>query len=242
MKPDFSLILPCYNESSHIRQSLPKIIATIHASFSSHEIILIDDKSTDDTRRILKQLVKNYKHVHVYYHRKNRGRGATVQEGIQKARSDIVAFIDIDLEVEPDYLVKMAHLVKSGVDVVVARRYYPLQLYSLQDLIRTIASKIYASIIRIFLDLPIHDTEAGYKCFKRKRIMRVLRDIKDTHWFWDTEIIARSLRHRLTVQEVPVLFLRKLDKKSTVKLASDSVAYIHALYTYKKSLNKMDKP
>lgn len=241
-KIDVSLILPCYNESEHIEKSLPRIISVLENSRYSYEIILIDDKSTDNTIALMQKLSKKNPKINTYSHKKNQGRGATVNEGLRMAKGNIVGFIDIDLEVSPEYISSIINIVKNNkADIVVAHRHYPFNFSSINGLMRFLSTKIYSFIVKGILKLPIHDTESGYKFFNRKKIIKVLPKVKDKHWFWDTEIIARSFFAGLQIKEIPVLFLRNPNKTSTVNIFSDTIQYLVALYRFKKSL-KPRKP
>lgn len=237
--PDFSLILPCYNESKHITSNVAEIINVLENSNYKFEIILIDDKSLDNTIDFIKKLAKKFNQIKYFFHQKNLGRGATVMDGIRRAKGDIVGFIDIDLEVAPQYIPYLVSIIKLGkADIVVGRRFYPFILFPLNHVLRVLSSKIYSKLIKFTLNLPIEDTESGYKFFNRNKILPILPSVIDKHWFWDTEIIARSLIAKLKVKEVPVLFLRNRDKTSTVKLLPDTVKYLKALYLFKRNLKK----
>jgi glycosyltransferase involved in cell wall biosynthesis len=234
---DLSLILPCYNEAEHIKKSLPRIISILDNYRYSYEVILIDDKSTDDTALLIQKLCAKNPRINTYFHKKNQGRGATVTEGIQIAKGDVAGFIDIDLEVSPEYIPDLVNSIKCGkTDAAIGRRYYPYDFFSLNDTVRMILSKGYSKIISIFLDIPIKDTESGYKFFDRKKVLKVISKVKDKHWFWDTEIVARSIYAGLRIKEIPVLFLRNPDKTSTVNIFSDTLKYLIALYKFKKTL------
>ena len=236
---DLSLILPCYNESEHIQKSIPRIISILENSKHSYELILIDDKSTDNTTTLIKKLSKQNPKIHMYFHDKNQGRGATVTEGLQIARGEVAGFIDIDLEVSPVYIPEIVSALKNNIaDVIVGQRHYPFSFFPINHLMRFLSTKIYSFIAKNVLELPIQDTESGYKFFNRKKVLKVLSKVKDKHWFWDTEIIAQSTIKDLRVKEIPVLFLRNQNKTSTVKLLSDTVKYLIALHHFKQSIKK----
>lgn len=233
---DLSLILPCYNEAEHINKSVPKIISVLENSKHSYELILIDDKSTDNTAELMRKLCKQNPKIRLYFHDKNQGRGATVTEGLKLAKGEIAGFIDIDLEISPGYIPEIVSKLKGDkTDVVVGRRYYPFGFFSINNLMRFLSTKTYSFIVKNILKLPIHDTESGYKFFKKNKILKILPKIKDKHWFWDTEIVARSISEGLRVEEMSVLFLRNPNKTSTVNLFSDTMRYLLALYRFKKS-------
>lgn len=234
---DFSLVLPCYNESSHIKKSINTIINTLEDTKYKYEVILYDDKSADNTAELISNIAQTFPNIKCFYHLRNIGRGGTVRDGILKAKGDIVGFIDIDLEVSPDYIPHFVRLIQTNeADIVVADRKYPMVLFPINTFVRTILSEVYAFFIRRLLKLPIHDTEAGYKFFNKQRIMTVLSEIEDEHWFWDTEVIARGLYHGLIIKEAPVLFLRNPNKQSTVRLIPDIIAYIKAIRHFRRSV------
>lgn len=236
-KPTFSLILPCYNEGSHIFSSIKEILIVMNGLNSPYEIILIDDKSQDKTVEFIKKIAKTYPHIRTFFHDKNIGRGGTVTEGILKAQGNIVGFIDIDLEVSPIYIPHFFRIIQEKqADVAIARRYYPFGLLPVSGLLRGIMSRCYVHLVNILLNIKIEDTEAGYKFFNKKKILPVLSITNNKYWFWDTEVVVRSLRCNLKIQEVPVLFLKKSQKASTVRLIPDTIAYLKAIYQFKKEL------
>ena len=88
----------------------------------------------------------------------------------------------------------------------------------------------------MILKLPVHDTEAGYKFFRRKKILPVLKQVKDKRWFWDTEIIALGYLNGLKIKEIKVLFKRRSDKTSTVNLFRDTLEYIWSLLVFRSQM------
>ena len=114
-KSKYTLILPCFNEEEHILESVDKIIEILDVSKYLYELILIDDKSTDNTANLIKEIKHKYPtRVRAYFHRYNLGRGATVTEGIKLAKTNIVGFIDIDMEVSPVYIPQMVKLIDNA--------------------------------------------------------------------------------------------------------------------------------
>lgn len=238
-KLDFSLILPCYNESEHFSDSMDRILDVLDNSRLSFEIILIDDKSSDDTSKLIKSYLKkkNRKEISAYFHKKNVGRGGTVTDGLKKSKGKYVGFIDIDLEVAPDYIPQIiSEMKKVDCDVIVGRRHYPLSLWPPEVFLRLILSKGYAFLVNLMLFLPISDSESGYKFFKRDPVLQVLKKTKNKHWFWDTEILARSYMEGLKVREYPVLFLRRSDKTSTVNIVPDTIDYFKEVTSFKNQI------
>lgn len=231
-----SVVLPCYNDGLSIKLSTERIINILSVLKYSYEIILIDDASSDNSRREIQKMSRRYpKIIHAYYHDINVGRGGTVKEGILKAHGEIVGFLDIDLEVSENYLPAFIRSIDIGFDVATGIRVYKIYFSSL---LRFIGSLGYSMLVRALLGLPFKDTEAGYKFFNRGKILKVLKKVKDEKWFFDTEILARSYMNNLKISEIPILFQRRPEKKSTVKLFSDSWEYFVRLLEFKNEMIK----
>lgn len=226
----FSLILPCYNEGPTFLKSINSILKEIKKLHKSYGIILVEDKSVDHTREYIENLVAREFRCKAIYHTKNMGRGASVSDGIRAAKGKIVGFMDVDCEISPSYIPLFINEVENGADMVIGRRFYES---SAKAISRVIASKSYAIISKFLLGLPFEDTEAGFKFFKRERILPVLKKTTNPGWFWDTEICARANEAGLKIKQIPVLFIRRIDKKSTVSLFSDSLTYAKELLKFR---------
>ena len=230
-KTDLSLILACFNEGPTLKHSLMQIVEMLESLKYNWEIIAIDDNSLDSTYQKLIEFSKTRKNISVFKNPFNIGRGGSVAQGIKKSKGEIVGFIDVDLEISPVYITQFIRAVENGAVLAIATRIYKESLTSLN---RWVLSKGYNLLITKMLDLYIKDTEAGFKFFNRKKILPILKTVKDKKWFFDTEIIARANSKKLKIVEIPVLFLRRHDKKSTVRIIPDILAYLKAIYLFKK--------
>ncbi len=235
-KYDVSLILACYNEQEIFNDSVKRIINALDKTDYTWEIIFVDDKSQDNTPELIKKTLKKYprRNLSAYFHSVNQGRGQTVVDGFTKSQGKLVGFIDIDLETGEWYLPKFISAIESGSDVVTAWRIYD---FNLRSLIRWLGSKGYFWLQKKLLRLPLHDTEAGYKFFNKVKIMPILKKCQHQDWFFDTEVLARAFEAKLSIQEIPVAFVRNHHKTSTVKLIPDTIQYLKNLikFTYEQS-------
>lgn len=233
-KPDLSLILPCYNEESLLRESVNNIKATLDAGRLNYEIIFVDDKSVDGTASIIRDLCRKNHNFRYLFHKHNAGRGQTVADGIKAAEGEVTGYIDIDLEVSPIYIPEMVNLIKNDqADVVIGQRIYRA---TLRSILREILSRGYRLLAESLVSTEGLDTETGYKFFNRRKILPILRKTQHQHWFWDTEIIVFAKLAGLRMAELPVLFVRRLDKKSSVRIIPDVVDYLGSLWKLRKRL------
>lgn len=234
-KIDVSLILPCFNEEKIIIESLKKIIRVLEDTRFSWEVICVDDGSKDKTLDNLKKFSQGRNNISVISNQVNLGRGGSVALGIKLAKGEVVGFIDSDLEVSPLFIPEFVREVKEGAVLVIGNRRYNETILTLH---RWIMSKLYTFIVKNFLDMDISDTEAGYKFFNKKKILPIIKTIKNKRWFFDTEIVARSYWSKLKIVEIPVLLIRRTDKQTSVRFLRDSLDYLVSLWKLKKEYSK----
>ena len=231
-----SLIVPCYNEGPYLEGNLEELYTLLSVLKLDFEMIVIDDKSRDDTLERIRNFIKKISNVQLGIHERNQGRGYTVAEGIRKAKGKVVGFIDIDLEVASQNILPLIFKVLEGYDVATGKRIYKIRWDP-----RWILSKGYVHLVKFICKTPFEDTETGIKFFNREKILPILDEIEDKHWFWDTEIMARAYYHGLKIIEVPVLFIRKSTSYTTVKFFSDTLYYFKKLLKFKKTIDHYNK-
>jgi len=231
---ELSLVIACYNEEKILEKSVGEIEFVLKNARLSYEVILIDDKSKDNTLELIKRIARGRKNFRFFSHRVNCGRGKTVSDGIKKAKGKVVGFIDIDIEVSPIYIPYFVGKILTGqADIVTGWRTYRETLASLP---REVLSRGYSFLVRKLLGVKLNDTESGYKFFNRRKILPVLKKTRNPGWFWDTEIMVLAYYDKLIIKEIPVLFIRRFDKQSTVNVIPDTVSYFVNLYRFRKRL------
>lgn len=233
---DLSIVIACYNEEPHLVTSVQEIEKVLDVTKYTYELFFIDDCSQDKTREVIQGICNArpaYRHV---FHEKNVGRGGTVKEGLLSTQAKFAGFLDIDLEVHARYIPSMVRALEEGADVVCANRIYNFT-FDFTNLLRTVLSRIYKNFfVHYLLGVKFADPEAGYKFFNTSTVKEVLESTRDNKWFWDTEVMARSEMANKNIATIPVAFVRRLDKQSTVRLIPDIYAYFKAISRFKKSL------
>jgi glycosyltransferase involved in cell wall biosynthesis len=219
---DLSVVLPCYNEHVVIEESTAEIVRVLEGTHLRWEIIFVDDVSRDDTVERAQRLCAADARLRLIRHERNTGRGRTATDGIRAARGAVVGFLDIDLEVPARYIAPAVEAIQAGAEVICAWRIY---LPNLSILHRQILSRGYLKLVQSQLNLPLRDTEAGFKFFDRERILPILDQTLNPGWFWDTEIMARAYFGGLKVVELPAVFVKRPEVPSTVRIIPDSLEY-----------------
>lgn len=232
--PDLSLVLACYNEAPLFAQSVKEILRVLRLSRYTFKVIFVDDNSSDATAMLIKKTCERIPACRALYHQKNYGRGKTVADGIRAAKGNVVGYVDIDCEVSPVYIPDMVKKILEGeADVVIGKRIYRSSIVSIP---RQVFSLGYQWLADTMIGTGGLDTETGYKFFNRKKILPIVAAAHHPHWFWDTEIMVYARRAGLRIMEVPVLFIRRFDKKSSVRVVWDIADYLVNLWRLRQRL------
>lgn len=234
---DVSVILPVYNEAKILRKSVAEVRKVMEQTKYQYEIIIAEDASTDGTDIVAKELSQEFGNV-IHLHRDKRyGRGSAVANAILNAKGPICGYLDTDLETPAYYIPVFISEIEKGADIASAARVYKMSAW--QKIIRfpkLLAHIVYAWISRIFLKVGLQDIESGCKFFRRDRIIPVLREIKDSHWFWDTEVMVRPYYKGYAVREIPVVFIIDTAHESKVNLIKDSISHLTNLLKFRKEI------
>ena len=233
--PELSIVIACYQEAGHLEDSVRQLRETLDAFGRTYELLFIDDCSRDDTSAVIERLTDGRADCLFVRHAQNVGRGGTVSEGFRLARGRIVGFLDIDLEVHCRHIPDMVAAIERGHDGATALRHYRVGL-SFGGFVRHALSQGYRWLFRGLFRLPYRDTETGFKFFVREKILPVVERTRDRGWFWDTEIMVLAHQAGLRIAEVPCPFVRRSDKKSTVRVFRDTWRYLVALRAFRKRL------
>jgi glycosyltransferase involved in cell wall biosynthesis len=221
-----SIIVPVYNEEKTIGEMLTNV-SSVSLPEWTKEIIVVDDGSSDGTRKILKAWEKK---VHVIYKDKNEGKGSAVTLGFHKATGDIVLIQDADLEYSPsDYSVLLAPFGHPHVDVVYGSRFLGPHLSTM--FVYAQGNKFVTFVTNILFNTNITDMETGYKVFRRS----VLKDIgiHSKRFDVEPELTVKMLKNGHQIYEVPISYFgRKFNegKKLTWK---DGVVALWTLIKYR---------
>ena len=194
-----SIIVPIYNEKDLLETVLRNVRSAIPFE---HELILVDDHSTDGTLEILKKEAENPDTI-IVCHEKNQGKGAAIRSGLKHATGDIIIIQDADMEYDPRDIPKVIQPILEGkTKVAYGSRF--LGSVEKMRLPNFVANKILAWLVTILYFQRITDEATAYKAF-RKEVIRSL-DLKCNRFEFCPEVTARVLRRGEKIIEVPVTF------------------------------------
>jgi glycosyltransferase involved in cell wall biosynthesis len=225
-----SVIVPVYNE----RETLAEIVRQIRAVDLDtlglrKEILLVDDGSTDGTRDLLPGLAE-LPGLRVLLQPRNRGKGAAVRAGIEKARGDLILVQDADLEYDPrDYPTLLRPIMEGRSKVVYGSRF--LGEHKAMYFWHQLGNKTLTTIANILYDSTLTDMETCYKLCTAD-VARSFT-LRERRWGFDPEITAKILKRGHRIYEVPISYNgREFDEGKKISWR-DSFVVIGALLRYR---------
>ena len=191
-----SVIIPAYNEA----KTLAEIIRRVQAAAKDHEIIVVDDGSTDDSAAVLAGLKADS--LRVIRHPKNLGKGAAIGSGIAQAQGDVILIQDADLEYDPADYPKLLEPFARGADVVYGNRRhdrYPISYRRYQW-----GGIVLSVITNLLFGSNLHDEPTGYKLFRREVLQKI--PLSGTGFEFCPEVTAKVLKAGYRIVEVPIAY------------------------------------
>lgn len=201
----YSIILPAYNESVRIGATLDNLLAYIGQRNWDAEVIVVNDGSTDDTAKIVRERAQSNPALRLIENPGNRGKGYSVRNGMLQANGEVALFSDADLSSPIEEADKLFAVIASGADIAIGSRWLntDLQLRP-QPLYRRIFGRIFNLALRLILGLNFKDTQCGFKAFTRRSAQAIFPLQQIERWGFDPELLFIGEKLGFTVKEVPV--------------------------------------
>lgn len=230
MGPRLSLILPVYNERDRLSKNF-KSIYDEAKRLGTFEIIIAEDGSTDGSKELANRLSKR-DGVKVLSVKGRTGRGGAIKRAVKIAHGNVIGYIDIDLAVPLRYMKDAIKLVEDGHPVVTGSR-YEKGSDTTRSIYRHIASKSYNLLLKVLLSSKVKDHQCGFKFWSGKYIKKAIKDIKDNHWFFDSEMLVRAERTGITPYELPVEWHEGRETKVRLK---DNIYFVKQILRLRSEL------
>ena len=196
-----SILIPVYNEKNTIETVIHRALAGDLGV--EKELIIVDDASADGTRDMLKPFMGRAD-IHVFFHEKNRGKGAAIRTALQYATGDILLIQDADLEYDPaDYPKLLEQIINGNADVVYGNRFHG-ETHRVLYFWHAVGNRVLTLLSNMITNLNLSDMEVGYKAF-RADVLRAVR-LRSDRFGFEPEVTAKISKLSCRVYEVPIRY------------------------------------
>ena len=203
-----SIIIPTYNESDRILNTLRSLIDYLSSLDNDWEVIVSDDGSSDNTcEQVIRLINQTNKDPNVYVsliQSSHKGKGSAIKTGMLKAIGDYRIMFDADLAMPPKYIDDFISNIDKGYDVVIgSREIYGSKRFD-EPYFRHIMGRVFNFYIRFFIVHGYQDTQCGYKCFTAKSATQLFSKQVINGWSFDVEILYLARKYGFSVLELPI--------------------------------------
>lgn len=168
--PQISIVSPVYRAENIVSKLVAEITATVSRMGLSYEIVLVDDRSPDNSWRVMQELTTQYKNLKCVRLSKNYGQHPAIIAGLAEAKGNWVVVMDCDLQDQPKEIVKLYSKAQEGFEIVLASR------HNRQDsFIKKASSKLFSILYSYFTETKFDNSVANFGIYSKKVVDEVVK-------------------------------------------------------------------
>ncbi|MFJ3892234.1 glycosyltransferase [Streptomyces sp. NPDC090083] len=226
-EPVLDVVVPVHNEETDLEPSVRRLRAHLLETFPyPFRITVADNASTDATPRIAARLAAEIPELK-WLRLAEKGRGRALRAAWSGSRAPVLAYVDVDLSTDLAALLPLvAPLISGHSDIAIGTR-LARGSRVVRGPKREAISRCYNALLRSTLAVGFSDAQCGFKAVRRDVAERLLPLVKDSGWFFDTELLVIAERAGLRIHEVPVDWVD--DPDSRVDLLSTALADLRGI-------------
>lgn len=224
---ELSIIVPAYNEEKRLPLCLEVLVAFCAKRSRESEIIVVVEKSTDETVSIATGAAAVQPMIQVIANPVQRGKGYALRTGVAHARGDFVVTMDADLSVPLEFLESFVEIMRDDplVDVLVGNRQHSGSVIEVrQSVFRQTLGKTFNFCVRLLGVSSLKDTQCGFKVFRRKAARAIFSRQTIDGFACDVETLLLADRMGFVIRDLPVTWINS--PHSRVRIVRDSFAML----------------
>ncbi|MEU9130050.1 bifunctional glycosyltransferase family 2/GtrA family protein [Kitasatospora sp. NPDC048540] len=218
------VVVPVFNEEHTVERCVRRLHAYLDETFPyPYRITVADNASTDGTWAVATALAAEFPRVNAV-HLDLKGRGRALRQVWGASEADVVAYMDVDLSTGLEaFLPLVAPLLSGHSDLAIGSRLHRGSAV-VRGPKREFISRTYNLLLRATMAAKFSDAQCGFKAGRTEVVRRLLEEVEDNAWFFDTELLLLAERSGLRIHEVPVDWVDDPDSRvDIVRTALDDL-------------------
>ena len=229
---DISLVIPAYNESGIIMDTIQTVSARLAELTAEYEVLIVDDGSTDGMAELVRGC--GDPRVRLEGYASNRGKGCAVRTGMLAAQGDLILCTDADMDYGVYVFSGLLELLRTGeADLVIGSRRMGGEGYKNYPPLRILMSKCFGLLSHMISGLP-YDTQCGIKGYRRQAAEQIFSRCTTDGFSFDFEVLMRADRLGLKVEQFPVSVINF--RESKVNVVRDSARMFRDVFRIRKKV------
>ena len=229
---DISLVIPAYNESGIIMDTIQTVSARLAELTAEYEVLIVDDGSTDGMAELVRGC--GDPRVRLEGYASNRGKGCAVRTGMLAVQGDLILCTDADLAYGVDVFAGLLERLRTGeADLVIGSRRIGGEGYKNYPPLRILMSKCFGLLSHMISGLP-YDTQCGIKGYRRKAAEQIFSRCTTDGFSFDFEVLMRADKLGLRVEQIPVSIINF--RASKVNVIKDSLRMFRDVFRIRKKV------
>ena len=228
-EPYISVILPCLNEEKAIAFCLESINRVAKKENLNLEIIVVDNDSTDNSAKIVKEEAQKYGNI-ILEHEPIRGYGSAYLHGFSVAKGKYIFMADADTTYDFEDIPRFISKLEEGNDFVVGNRFSGMmEKNSMTFLHRKIGNPILSSLVKLFFNVKIHDIHCGARAISKEAALKLTLNTLGMEFA--SEMIVKASKEKLKVTEIPIKYKARIGE-SKLESFSDGWRHLRFILLY----------
>ncbi|MGE3319429.1 MAG: glycosyltransferase family 2 protein [Candidatus Berkiella sp.] len=220
-----SVVIPAYNEANNLANLIPGLIAHLKQADISHEILVVNDNSSDNTEATLKSLMQDYPTLTYVNNAPPNGFGLAVRCGLQAFKGDAVVIVMADGSDSPEDVVRFYKKLQEGYDCVFGSRFMPGGKAVDYPFHKKIINRLANNFVRILFQFRYNDITNAFKCYRR-HVIAGLNPLLAHHFNLTVELPLKAIIRGYRYAVIPNAWYNRKEGVSKLKIREMGSRYL----------------
>lgn len=223
-----SVVIPAFNEAENLPKTVPPFSEALIEAGIPHELILVNDNSTDETETAILALAATHHSVRLVRRRPPGGFGRAVRSGLAEARGDVIAVVMADLSDQPADLVRCYRMIEQGYDCVFGSRWIRGATVKGYPLSKRIVNRIANKLVQWLFWCPFNDLTNAFKVYRR-HVIDACGPYRSSHFNITLELSLSALMRGYQIKQIPIDWMGRTAGISKLRLGEMCRRYLATL-------------